>query len=218
MNCLNSSLCLSLLLSLAMPCPAGKPKPPADPGWMQLFNGADLSGWKTHPDQPGKWHVKEGLLVGRGRLRLLFTERGDFENFHLRAVVRFSDHGSHYLGLRCPFALFPIPGNQFESFPRGYHVVLNDDGGEQPEVGRLEFPQWGENTRGVGVRIEPKTWYTVEVIAAGPRIVVKVNGKVTVDHRDKQWLFRKGHILLEQVDPDATIEFRKIEVTVLPPG
>jgi hypothetical protein len=35
-----------------------------DPGWVQLFNGTDLDGWKPHPDQPGDWRVENGILVG----------------------------------------------------------------------------------------------------------------------------------------------------------
>jgi serine/threonine protein kinase len=36
--------------------------------WIPLFNGQDLSGWKTHPNQPGDWKVENGMLVGSGRV------------------------------------------------------------------------------------------------------------------------------------------------------
>ena len=73
------------------------PEPKAD-GFVPLFNGKDLAGWKTHPDQPGGWTVEAGNLVGRGQLaHHLFTERGDFEDFHLRAELKLMAHpGSPY--------------------------------------------------------------------------------------------------------------------------
>src|SRR5262249_36987338 len=63
--------------------------------WVRLFNGKDLSGWRTHPDQPGSWRVEEGLLVGRGPQSHLFSGRGDFENFHLRVEVMINNGGGN---------------------------------------------------------------------------------------------------------------------------
>src|SRR5262245_10472324 len=47
--------------------------------WVQLFNGKDLTGWKTHPDSPGKWRVEDGILIGSGKASHLFSERGDYQ-------------------------------------------------------------------------------------------------------------------------------------------
>src|SRR5215813_6790814 len=53
--------------------------------YVPSYNGKDLSGWKTHPDQPGGWSVEDGLLTGRSTSRNhLFSEAGDYTNFHLR--------------------------------------------------------------------------------------------------------------------------------------
>ena len=37
-----------------------------DDGFVKLFNGNDLSGWKTHPSQPGNWRVINGVLINSG--------------------------------------------------------------------------------------------------------------------------------------------------------
>jgi hypothetical protein len=64
-------------------------------GFVSLFNGRDLRGWKTHPKQPGNWHVANGVLIGSGpALSHLYTERGDFTDFHLRVEARFNEVGS----------------------------------------------------------------------------------------------------------------------------
>jgi hypothetical protein len=33
-------------------------------GFVSLFNGRDLTGWKMHGTQPGKWRVENGVLRG----------------------------------------------------------------------------------------------------------------------------------------------------------
>ena len=40
-----------------------------DKDWVQLFNGKDTKGWKVHPDEPGDWSVKDGILIGKGPKR-----------------------------------------------------------------------------------------------------------------------------------------------------
>src|SRR5439155_12609935 len=44
--------------------------------WVALFNGRNLTGWKTFPSAPGNWSVENGLLIGRGpQISYLYTER-----------------------------------------------------------------------------------------------------------------------------------------------
>src|SRR5882724_1569668 len=52
-----------------------------DTGWVQLFNGKDLTGWKTHPDDKARWKVEDGAIVGEGPAGHLFSEKGDYTNF-----------------------------------------------------------------------------------------------------------------------------------------
>src|SRR5262249_14304486 len=62
--------------------------------FQRLFNGKDLAGWKTHPDSPGDWRVEDGVLIGKGPPGFLFSERDDFENFHLRVEARINTEGN----------------------------------------------------------------------------------------------------------------------------
>ncbi len=84
---------------------AGKRKLPQDKvvtpsQWAQLFNARDLSGWRPHRAQPGGWRVEDNLLTGRGPRGLLFTERGDFKDFHVRAEVKINARGKSALFFR----------------------------------------------------------------------------------------------------------------------
>src|SRR5262249_45978135 len=46
----------------------------------------------------------------------------------------------------------------------------------------------------------------------GNHIIIKVNGKTTVDFEDEKNTYTKGHFALQQHDPKTVVEFRKIEI------
>ena len=60
---------------------------------------------------------------------------------------------------------------------------------------------------------KPGEWFTLEVIAAGDHIIIKVNSKTVVDTHDKK--YTKGYIALQQHDPGTVVKFRKIEIKEL---
>lgn len=97
-------------------------------GWIQLFNGKDLTGWKTHPKQPGNWRVENGILMGtllNGNVNHLFTERDDYRDFHMRAEVQIDQTGNSGIYFRSPFELRFLGGK----FPPAYEVAIyNNDG------------------------------------------------------------------------------------------
>jgi len=63
--------------------------------------------------------------------------------------------------------------------------------------------------------VKPGEWFTQEVIAQGNHIIIKVNGKTTVDFIDQKNLYPKGHLALQQHDDRTVVEFERIEVKEL---
>src|SRR5262249_33789033 len=61
-------------------------------------------------------------------------------------------------------------------------------------------------------------WFTLEVVADGQHLVVKVNGKVTANHIELVVGSRSGRIALQVLDAATVVKFRKIEIKGLPPG
>src|SRR5579859_631638 len=88
------SLCLPFALSLADTKKDETKKADDKEGWVQLFNGKDLTGWKTHPDDKAKWEVKDGILIGSGPSGHLFSEKGDYKNFRYRVEAMINDNGN----------------------------------------------------------------------------------------------------------------------------
>jgi hypothetical protein len=175
-----------------------------DAGFVQLFNGKDLTGWKTHPADKAKWAVEDGVLVGRGTKGHLFSDRDDYENFVYRVEAMINDHGNSGQYFRTKFG---------PSFPKGYEAQINSTHGDPVRTGSLyNFVKVLERLH------KPDEWFTQEVTAIGNHIVIKVNGKTTVDFVDPKNTYTKGHFALQQHDPGTVVKFRKIEVKELPSG
>jgi hypothetical protein len=67
---------------------------PEQNGFVPLFNGKDLSGWKVFPAGTGSWTIEDGAIVGSGPTSHLFSERGDYENFVFRVEAKINDGGN----------------------------------------------------------------------------------------------------------------------------
>jgi hypothetical protein len=226
------------LVLTAAAVPAADDPPGAD-GWVPLFNGKDLTGWKIHPD-PNKgqikkvievkagdkltgydaevkdgstthlWRVEGGLLIGSGPASHLFSEKADYDNFHYRVEAKINDKGNSGQYFRTQFG----PG-----FPRGYEAQINATHGDQIRTGSL-YPSFGKISEADRAKIlvmktaphAPDEFFTQEVIADGPHIRILVNGKQTVDFTDPNSTYLKGHFALQGHDPGTVVTFRKIEV------
>ena len=209
-------LLAALLLGVAagaLPAPADDKKGDAE-GWVQLFNGKDLSGWKVYPSGTGNWKVVDGAFVGSGPASHLFSERGDYQDFHYRVEAQISDKGNSGQYFRTQFGA---------GFPRGYEAQINATGGDKIKTGSL-YPAFDrklapEVTKSLLILEaphKPGEWFTQEVIAKGNHIVIKVNGKTTVDFKDEKNTFTKGHFAIQQHDPGSVVKVRKVEVKELP--
>ena len=54
------------------------------------------------------------------------------------------------------------------------------------------------------------------MIAEGNHIIIKVNGKTTVDFMDPKNTYTKGHFALQGHDPGTVVKFKKVEFKELP--
>ena len=201
------------LAGIALPlAPAAEDKKTTqkqDDGWVQLFNGKDLTGWKTFdPDQLKTWFVKDGILYSSGKKAShLFSEGGTYENFHYRIEAKISDKGNSGQYFRTAFG----PG-----YPKGYEAQINSNFPDPQKTGSLyNFAKITE------MLVPPDTWFTQEVIADGNHIRILVNGKKVVDFKDEKNTYKRGHFAIQQHGPaangpDVQVALKKIEVKLLP--
>jgi hypothetical protein len=209
-------------------------------GWVQLFNGKDLTGWKMYP-KPGAgisdlterkvdgkvvafegtfkgkkiplWRVEDGTIIGGGPSTHLFTDRGEYTDFQFGVEAKINDHGNSGQYFRTAFG----PG-----FPTGYEAQINATHADPIRTGSL-YPDSRTPLKKYKDKItvmntaphKPDEWFTQEVTAIGNHIVIKVNGKTTVDFVDPETLYTKGHFALQAHDPGSIMTFRKVEVKEL---
>jgi hypothetical protein len=190
--------------------------------WMRLFDGKDLTGWM--PAAPGKnaWRVdkKGNLVVERPEApSYLFSARGAFVDFHLRAEVKAVGGSNAGICFRCGLPTLP------DKLPSGYEVKLG--------AGEFNKQRYGtgalfQRPRGLdalmlknaeqGQALVPDgVWFNMEVIARGKQIVVKVADKTVVDDLVLMPNFAAGGIALHASSPQSVVHFRRIEVKALPP-
>ena len=173
-------------------------------GFTQLFNGKDLTGWKTHPDDKAVWKVEDGMIVGSGPAGHLFTERDDYTDFVYRLHVKISDKGNSGQYFRAKYA---------KAFPPGFEAQINSTGGDRVKTGSL----YSLGPIVTDILVPPDTWFVQEVTAKGKHITIKVNDKVTVDRDidNPKQLFLKGHFAIQQHDPGSKVWIKKVEVKEL---
>jgi formylglycine-generating enzyme required for sulfatase activity len=178
--------------------------------WVSLFNGKDLTGWKTHPKQSDDWHVKNGILMSGDKPSYLFTERGDYENFHLLVEARINQRGNSGLFFRARHVL---------GLPHGYEAEIISPRISEPNTGSL----FERDTAGIshatvrdGSLMAADKWFTMEIIAEVDHFVIKVNGRTTADCRVNNRQLLRGHFALQKDNRETVVEFRKIEIKELP--
>jgi hypothetical protein len=62
---------------------------------------------------------------------------------------------------------------------------------------------------------QPGEWLTLEAIAVGNHITVKVNGQTTADWHDPNSTYNTGSLALQQYTGRTEVQFRKIEIKEL---
>jgi len=78
-------LTFGVVLSLfALPSALGAARASSESGWVPLFNGKDLSGWKNNGEE--RWVVEDGAILGESthnKYGYLTTEK-TYRDFNLR--------------------------------------------------------------------------------------------------------------------------------------
>ena len=169
----------------------------AGPGkkWVSLFNGKDLTGWKTNGDED--WEVEKGTILSQSGLNkygYLTTEK-TYRDFNLRLKFKPEAAGNSGVFLRSQIVGEnsegpDIQGMQVEVDPS----VGNHTGGLYESGGRgwvkMPTPE-GEQA------LKPGNWNDLEVLAEGNHIVTRLNGVMIVDFTDPAQKFSDGVIGLQ---------------------
>ncbi len=202
-----SLLLLALLLAVAAtPLEAAETRPNqlaaeelAD-GWVLLFDGQTLFGWKP-ADKADEinWTVADGVITAsEGQPGLLHTT-SQFTDYQLKVDFRSAPGGNSGVFLRTS----PKPADVTRD---GYELNIAD-------TADSEFPSGSfvNRQRCTGDH-DSADWQTFDVTATGGRFVVKLDGKTVLDYTDPKPLGR-GYIGLQF--RTGKIEFRNVKLRPL---
>ena len=189
---------------------------PDEDGWVTIFDGTSLDGWKINENKE-TWTLKDGMLIAKGDRSHIFYVGDDkpFENFELKVDVMTepNSNGGIYFHTRFQESNWPKYGHEAQ--------VNNTYTSDPKKTGSL-----------YGVvdvteqHIEDKTWWTEHVIVNGRHIIIKLNDKVVVDYEepadkeafsgDFERRLGKGTFALQGHDPGSTVYYKNIRVKRLP--
>jgi hypothetical protein len=148
-------------------------------GWIPLFDGKSLEGWKA-AEHPGTWTVSEGLLTADGpRSHLFYTGRvrnADFKNFELKAEVmtRPGANSGIYFHTRYQAAGWP---------EKGFEVQVNNT-----HRGEGDYRERKKTASLYGVRniykqlVPDDSWFELLVTIRGKQVQIRLNGTLVVDY------------------------------------
>src|SRR5262245_32590515 len=180
-------------------------------GWVTLFDGKSLDGWKAS-EQPQNWTIEDGKLAAKGQRSHLFFIGSDpehpaeWKDFHFSAEVMTTPGSNSGIYFHTRFQEGGWPQIGFETQVNNshtdpvrtasiYHIVNNF------------VPPAPDNE-----------WFTQEIIVKGRNIKTKVNGKIVCDYTEPPGVtgpmekVDKGTFALQAHDPKSVTYYRNIKV------
>ncbi len=143
--------------------PPAKARATQGNGWIELFNGKDLSGWKArHEGHRNGWYAYQGAMYNHPPSIDIYTDQ-KFDDFELH--VEF---------------MVPPGGNSGVYLRGRYEVQVKDSLGRPPDndaCGAI----YGQVAPSENAAERAGTWQTFDVTLIGKTVTVIHNGKKVVD-------------------------------------
>ncbi len=191
-------------------------KPDKD-GWISLFDGKTLNGWKA-AGGAGSFKVEDGAIVANGQpVGHLFYDgevKGhDFKNFELMVDVKTTEgsNGGVYFHTKLQESGWPEMG--FECQVNATHKDWKKGGGLYSVVDVKEAP------------VGDGKWWTYHIIVKDNKVTLKINEKTTVEweqpegYQHPQFKNRKlgsGTFAFQAHDPKSVVYYKNVKVKPLP--
>jgi hypothetical protein len=204
--CIASAVAAAALAGAAL-LPAQDAKKDSAAGWVKVFDGKSIADWKIGyakgvDESSSKWEVKDGVIVSSGKVSHLFTPRGDYENFEVKAEIMVNEGGNSGFYFRTAFG----PG-----FPAGYEAQVNATHGDPVKTGSIY-----NHVKIFKQLHKPGEWFAYHLKVQGNRIWVTVNGELLYEYVDQKSTFSKGHFAFQQHHVGSEVRIRSLEVRELP--
>lgn len=182
------AFCLALLFVFHSPALAADEKPnqlseaELAEGWIQLFDGESLYGWK--PASKANWEVRDGAIhVSEGEPGLLHTTT-QFGDYVLRVDFQAAERTNSGIFLRTS----PRPASPTDGC---YEVNIAESGVSDYPTGSLV-----DRAKSQVDKLDAQ-WHTLEVTAHGPKFTVKLDGRQVLEYTNESNPLGRGFIGLQ---------------------
>ncbi|MCA9412330.1 MAG: DUF1080 domain-containing protein [Candidatus Omnitrophica bacterium] len=190
----------------------------SDGGWISLFDGKSLDGWKVSEDHPDSFRVEDGQIVANGARAHLFyegpVENHNFKNFILKADVMTTKGSNSGLYIHTKY--------QKDDWPNyGYECQVNNTQGDPQKTAGIY-----DTVKVLEAPAKDNEWFEYTIIVKGKTIETQINGKTCakydekdkaeLDHRSRGTDLSSGTFAIQAHDPNSKVFYKNIRVKVLP--
>ena len=186
-------------------------------GFVKIFNGKDLTGWKVNSENPKSVYVKDGSLTVDGPRTHVFyagdVGKHDFKDFEFKCKVKTTLGSNSGIYFHTEF--------QEKGWPaKGYEAQVNNTHKDKRKTASLYAVK--DNLETVAKDGE---WFDYHIKVKGKRIQISINGKVIVDftegddnmgHLGKMpgRKLSSGTIAFQAHDPNSVVQYKDIHLKV----
>lgn len=188
----------------------------AQDGWVSIFNGNNLDGWKVGANASSFSVVDGAIQVAGPRGHLFYdgpVKNHMFKNFEFKARVMTKPGANSGIYIHTTY--------QDDGWPsQGYEIQVNNSHTDWKRTGSLYDIVDVKETY-----VKDNEWYTEYIKVEGKHITIMINDKVVVDYEesdaDKRAVDGKGRILksgtfaLQAHDPKSVVLYKEIMVRPL---
>jgi hypothetical protein len=196
----------------------------AGDGWVELFNGRNLDGWRPSENKES-WRVVNGQLSAEGPRSHLFYSgpvRGaQFKNFELEVEAMARP--------QCNSGVYFHTAYQEKGFPiKGFEIQINNTA-----TGEGSYRERKKSGSLYGLRnvykqlIDDNEWFKIYIAVRGKNIQVRLNGALVVDYveptppiipqgMEKERFLDRGTFALQCHNDGSYARFRGVRVRPLP--
>lgn len=178
-------------------------------GWISLFDGKSLNGWKIN-ENPATFKVENGAIVVNGDRGHLFYDgpvmNHNFKNFEYKAKVMTTPGSNSGMYIHTEF--------QAEGWPaKGYEIQVNNSHTDWRRTSSIYAIQ--------DIKEAPakdNEWFTQSITVQGKKITVKVNDKIINEYTEpaEGGKLSSGTFALQGHDPKSKVYYKDIMVKPLP--
>ncbi len=215
---------LSLLTILALSGAAA-----AEDGWISMFNGKDLTGWKSNSATDSKSENKDAtfvvengeLKVQSGRSHIFYVGpdgNAKFKNFEFKAKVKTTPGSNGGIYIHTAFLEDGYPTEGYECQVNATHKDVKKTGGLYAVKDVLNTAPHKDDE-----------WFDYGIKVEGKKITITINGKVTTEWTEPDdWDPKKslknmdgrklseGLIGIQGHDPKSVVYYKDLFIKPLP--